>query len=158
MAVVDKDIILESELVQYVQYNIGSQAALDSLSPAQLDTIKRQVLDELIKQKVLLAKARADTLAVDTREVDKELDARIKTLVDQAGGQQRLEEYYGMPLIETQAPVPPARRRGHADRQGAAGEDAQRAGGADRGAALLGNLQGFDSAAARRRAPRAHAS
>ncbi len=100
VAIVDNDIILESELLQYVQYNIGSQAMLDSLSPAQLDTIKQQVLSELIKQKVLLAKAHADTMIVEMRDVDKELDARIKTLIDQAGGQQRLEEYYGMPLVK----------------------------------------------------------
>ncbi|HEY3295521.1 MAG TPA: peptidylprolyl isomerase [bacterium] len=100
VAVVDNDIILESELSQYVQYNIGSQAAMDAMRPAQLDSLRKMVLDELILQKVLLAKARLDTVTVDTKTVDGELDARIKSLTEQAGGQDRLEEYYGMPLAK----------------------------------------------------------
>ena len=98
VAVVDNEIILESELTQYVQFNLGSQAALDKLQPGQLDTLRRMILDQLINQKVLLAKARQDTVKIESRVVDGELDARVKTLMDQAGGQERLEEYYGMPL------------------------------------------------------------
>jgi peptidyl-prolyl cis-trans isomerase SurA len=98
VAVVDNDIVLESELSQYVQYNIGSQAALDAMRPGQLDSLRKMVLDELIMQKVLLAKAHLDTIVVDSKTVDNELDARIKNLTEQAGGQDHLEEYYGMPL------------------------------------------------------------
>jgi len=100
VAVVDNDIILESELSQYVQYNVGSQAAMDAMRPTQLDSLRQMILDQLILQKVLLAKAHMDTVTVETKAVDTELDARIKTLTDQAGGQDRLEEYYGMPLAK----------------------------------------------------------
>jgi peptidyl-prolyl cis-trans isomerase SurA len=100
VAVVDNEIILESELSQYVQYTIGSQAALDALRPAQLDSLRRGILEQLINQKVLLAKAREDTLKVEDRAIDGELDQRIKSLLEQAGGQERLEEYYGMPVAK----------------------------------------------------------
>jgi peptidyl-prolyl cis-trans isomerase SurA len=100
VAVVDNEIILESELSQYVQFNIGSQQALNAMRPGQIDTLRRLILDQLINQKVLLAKARQDTLRVEDRAVDGELDSRIKSLLDQAGGQERLEEYYGMPLTK----------------------------------------------------------
>lgn len=100
VAVVDNDIILESELSQYVQYSVGSQAGMAALRPTQLDSLRRLILDQLILQKVLLAKAHADTVTVETKVVDNELDARIKALSEQAGGQDRLEEYYGMPLAK----------------------------------------------------------
>ncbi|MBU1985194.1 peptidylprolyl isomerase [bacterium] len=98
VAVVDNEIILESELQQYIQFTAGSQAALEKMSQTQIDSLRRGVLEELIRQKVLLAKARADTMQVEARVVDAELDGRVKALIDQAGGQERLEDYYGMPL------------------------------------------------------------
>ncbi len=99
-AIVDNEIILESEVFQYLQFNVGTQEALDKLSPQQTDSLKSFILEELINQKVLLAKARADTVNVQPRDVDKELDGRMKVLTEQAGGQDRLEEYYGIPMTK----------------------------------------------------------
>jgi peptidyl-prolyl cis-trans isomerase SurA len=100
VAVVDNEIILESELLQYVQFQVGSQAALEAMTSAQIESLRTFVLDELINQKVLLAKARADTVTVEARIVDSELDSRLKALIEQAGGQDKLEQYYGMPLAK----------------------------------------------------------
>lgn len=100
VAIIDNEIILESELFQYIQFQIGSQAALERLSERQIDSLKSLVLEDLIVQKALLSKARLDTVVVEARSVDAELDARIKALIDQAGGQDRLEDYYGMPLAK----------------------------------------------------------
>jgi peptidyl-prolyl cis-trans isomerase SurA len=98
VAVVDNEIILESEVFQYLQFNVGSPDALAKLPQSQADSLKALILEDLIEQKVLLAKARLDTIQVQPRDIDRELDARMKTLIDQAGGQQRLEEYYGTPV------------------------------------------------------------
>ncbi|MBI5060432.1 peptidylprolyl isomerase [candidate division KSB1 bacterium] len=98
VAIVDDAIILDSEVFQYVQYQVGTQANLDALSEAEIATLKSQILQDLIDQKVLLAKAHADTIMVGDKEIDRELDSRVKTLIDQAGGQEKLENYYGMPL------------------------------------------------------------
>ena len=100
VAVVDNEIILESEVFQYLQFNAGSPDALSKLPPSQVDSLKALILEDLIDQKVLLAKARADTIQIQPRDVDHELDARLKQLMEQAGGQQRLEEYYGMPIAK----------------------------------------------------------
>jgi peptidyl-prolyl cis-trans isomerase SurA len=100
VAVVDNQIILESELTQYLQFNVGSQSALDAMPASRLDSLRGLILDELINQKVLLAKARTDSVTVETRAVDHELDSRMKTLIDQAGGSERLEQYYGMPMAK----------------------------------------------------------
>ncbi|MDD5088732.1 MAG: SurA N-terminal domain-containing protein, partial [bacterium] len=86
VAVVDQEIILASELEQYLQFAAGSPQALAAMSEARADSLRKAILDDLIRQKVLLAKARADTVKVEERNVDTELDARVKTLMDQAGG------------------------------------------------------------------------
>ena len=76
-AIVDNEVILDSEVFQYLQLNVGTKTNLESLPKAQVDTLKKQVLEELIKQKVLLSKARTDTVQVPARDVDKELDGKF---------------------------------------------------------------------------------
>ncbi len=100
VAVVDDEIILESEVFQYLQFNIGSQVDLESLPQSTVDSLREQILDELIDQKLLLTRARLDTIQILQRQVDQELDQRILSLADQIGGQKKLEEYYGMPLAK----------------------------------------------------------
>ncbi len=98
LAVVDEDIILESEVHQYLQFNLAQEVDLRDLNEAQLYDLKMEVLEELIRQKVLLAKARADTVTIPDRELDRELDNRLKTLEQQLGSQEKISEYYGMPI------------------------------------------------------------
>lgn len=98
VAVVDDEIILESEVLQYMQYSLGTAAKLDSLSQEQMTQLSSQVLEDLIAQKLLLTRARTDSVSVTQKEVDRELDGRVKSLMDQVGGQDKLESYYGMPL------------------------------------------------------------
>ena len=98
LAVVDEDIILESEVLQYLQFNLGREVDIEKLSEEQLNDLKMQVLEELIRQKVLLAKARADTVTVVDREVDRELDSRIASLKAQLGSEEKIAEFYGMPI------------------------------------------------------------
>jgi peptidyl-prolyl cis-trans isomerase SurA len=52
----------------------------------------------MVTNKIILAKAEQDSVVVTDDEIDRELDGRIKTLIDQVGSQQRLEETYGMTL------------------------------------------------------------
>jgi len=98
VAVVDDEIILESEVLQYLQYTLGARMSLDSLSEATMDTLSKEVLEELIAQKLLLTRARLDSVTVTQKEVDRELDNRVSNLITQVGGQEKLESYYGMPL------------------------------------------------------------
>lgn len=98
VAVVDDEIILESEVLQYMQYSMGANGTLDSLSEEQLTHLSGQVLDDLIAQKLLLTRARFDSISITQKEVDRELDSRVANLMQQVGGQEKLESYYGMPL------------------------------------------------------------
>lgn len=98
VAVVEDEIILESEVLQYMQYSMGARGSLDSLSESQMTELSGQVLEDLIAQKLLLTRARHDSIVVSQKEVDRELDNRVAALLEQVGGQEKLESYYGMPL------------------------------------------------------------
>lgn len=98
VAVVDDEIILESEVMQYLQYSLGAAGKLESLSDAQMDSLGKVVLEDLIAQKLLLTRARLDSVVITQKEIDRELDARMNNLIEQVGGQDKLEAYYGMPL------------------------------------------------------------
>jgi len=100
LAVVDEDIILESEVLQYLQFNLGADMDLAALSDEQVADLKMRILEELIRQKVLLAKARADTVTIRDRDVDRELETRIKSLETQLGSEKKITEYYGMSMTQ----------------------------------------------------------
>ena len=100
LAVVDDDIILESEVLQFAQ-SLALQNRVDPMKYIQDDKIKSQILNELIDQKVLLSRAREDTnIVVEDREVKRELDTRLEQIINQVGSPEELEKLYDMPLRE----------------------------------------------------------
>ncbi len=98
IAIVDDEIILESEVLQYVQ-DIVVRNPQQYNSEAAISELRANVLQELINQKILLAVALDDTnVVVEEREIDQVLDDRISQLVDYVGSEEELEEYYGKPI------------------------------------------------------------
>ena len=98
IAVVNDEIILESEVLQYVQ-DIVLRNRSQYTDPQQIAALRDQVLDELINQKILLAAAVADTnIIVEDRQVDQTLDERINQVQQELGGEEKLVEYYGKPI------------------------------------------------------------
>ena len=93
IAVVDKEIITESELAERVNL-IALQNKLDASKPE----LRKQVLDAMITEKLILAQAILDSVDVSDAEVTQALDQQIQNLVRQAGSEQRIEQYYGMPI------------------------------------------------------------
>jgi peptidyl-prolyl cis-trans isomerase SurA len=98
LAVVDSEIILESEVLQYVQdIVLRNQTAYQDAS--QIEALRAQILEELINQKIMLAIAVDDTnIVVEDRQVDQTLDDRISQVARELGGEERLIEYYGKPV------------------------------------------------------------
>jgi peptidyl-prolyl cis-trans isomerase SurA len=93
VAVVENDLILESELnaqVQFFAYNNH----VDVKTPGLRD----QVLQTMINEKLIVAKAIEDSVTVTDEEVQQQLDAVIQQRIAQAGSEARLEEMWGMPL------------------------------------------------------------
>ena len=100
LAIVDDDIIMESEILQYAQ-SIALQNRSDPAKYMQDPKIKSQILQELIDQKVMLTWAQEDTeIVVEDREVKRELDTRLENLVKQVGSEEELEKLYGKPMRE----------------------------------------------------------
>ncbi len=90
VAIVDKEIITESELTERLQF-VAIQNRIDSATPG----LKKQVLEAMITEKLTLAQARIDSIEVKDDEVTRTLDMQIQNLIRQLGSEQRLEQVYG---------------------------------------------------------------
>ena len=98
VAVVDDQIILQSELLQYA-YSMAVQLNIDPRrQPEKFNELRNGALESLIAQKVLLTKAKEDSVTVEPRQVDQVLDERLKGMVEQLGSEEKVEEYFGQPL------------------------------------------------------------
>ena len=95
IAIVGNEIILESDL-QYQMQMYARQNNVTTMSPV----IAQQIFQQMITDKIILAKAEQDSITVKDEEVNKELDYRIKSLIQQVGSEQRIQEVYGMPLVK----------------------------------------------------------
>ena len=93
VAVVDKDLILESDLNAQVQFYVFNNK-LDPSEPG----LREQVLQNMINEKLIVAKAIEDSITVSDDEVQQQLEAVIKQRIQQVGSEARLEELYGMPI------------------------------------------------------------
>jgi peptidyl-prolyl cis-trans isomerase SurA len=93
VAVVENDIILESELNAQVQFLVLNQR-VDPKTPG----LKDQVLQSMINEKLVVAKAIEDSVVVSDDEVQQQLETVIQQRIQQVGSESRLEELYGMPL------------------------------------------------------------
>ncbi|RPI05100.1 MAG: parvulin peptidyl-prolyl isomerase, partial [Ignavibacteriae bacterium] len=90
VAVVDKEIITESELNERVSF-LALQNKIDPNQPG----LRAQVLDGLVSEKLILAQALIDSVEVTDDEVTRALDQQIANFVRQVGSEQRVEEMYG---------------------------------------------------------------
>ncbi|OYT15120.1 MAG: peptidylprolyl isomerase [Bacteroidetes bacterium 4572_77] len=89
VAVVGKNIILKSDIeTQYLQYRM--QGFIEGSS----QTIKCDILKDLIFQKLLLNQADVDSIVVGESQVEQEMDRRFRYFVGQFGSKEKLEEYY----------------------------------------------------------------
>ncbi|MGB2866895.1 MAG: peptidylprolyl isomerase [Bacteroidota bacterium] len=93
VAVVDKEIITQSELEDRIHF-IGMQNNIDVTKPE----IRKQVLDAMITDKLILAQALIDSIEVTDDEVSRTLDQQIQNLVRQLGSEARVEQTYGKPI------------------------------------------------------------
>jgi len=93
VATVENDLILESELNAQVQF-YALNNKVDPATPG----LKAQVLQSMINEKLVIAKAIEDSVTVTDDEVQQQMDAVIQQRVQQYGSEARLEEMYGMPL------------------------------------------------------------
>lgn len=96
VAVAGNEVILQSD----VQTQLALLAQQDpSLAKSANDReIGRRILDALINEKLILAKAIEDSVTVTEEEVSERLEFQIRSLVQQLGSEKRIEEVYGMSI------------------------------------------------------------
>jgi len=93
VAVVGNEIITQSDLDYQVQLYVFQ----NRIDPAAAG-LKRQVLDALVNEKLLLAQSILDSVTVSDEEITQRLDAQIQALIQQYGSEAKVEETYGMPI------------------------------------------------------------
>ncbi|MBT7616720.1 MAG: hypothetical protein HN590_05485 [Calditrichaeota bacterium] len=96
-AIVDDEIILESEIAYGIN-TILLERNLPNPTIGQISEMRQQVLGAYITQKILLSKAIEETLFVDDRTVEKELEHKLGLLINQVGSEDKLIEYFGKPM------------------------------------------------------------
>ncbi|MFQ5675273.1 MAG: peptidylprolyl isomerase [bacterium] len=95
VAIVDDNIILKSELYQF-SYSLALQLGIDpEKEQEKFEQLLQETLNNLITQKILLVKAREDSVVVSDQQIDQALDQQINSMVRQLGSEQRVEEYFG---------------------------------------------------------------
>lgn len=93
VAKVDNYIILKSEL---------DRAYLDYLSQGELNrgNMRCQILESLIVNKMMVAKAEIDSVEVDDGQVQMQLEQRMSYIIAQVGSEEEIEKFYGKSLQE----------------------------------------------------------
>lgn len=91
IAIVGEDAILRSDIeYQYEQSQIdGANYSGD---------IKCHIFEQLLIQKLMVNQAKIDSIEVSDGEVMNQVDMQMNYYIQQVGGQEKLEEYFNMPL------------------------------------------------------------
>ncbi len=95
VAIVGNDIITESDLrAQIVLY--ARQNNLNEIN----DAVVQNVFQQLLFDKLILAKADQDSITASDDEIQKQLDYQIKSLVEKFGSEKNLEDAFGGTLAK----------------------------------------------------------
>jgi peptidyl-prolyl cis-trans isomerase SurA len=98
IAIVGNKIILYSELIQTTQ-GFAIQMGLNPKTQSdQIENLKKEVLQNLISERVLLDKAEEDTIVVEDQQVDMELENKIQEFIHQLGSKEKVEAQFGMSI------------------------------------------------------------
>jgi len=103
--VVGSGIILQSDIeLKYASYLAQGNAPNPS--------IKCQILQSLLTQKLLAQQAVIDSVEVKNDEVDNDVDRRMRGMIQRAGGQERLEQFLGRSVIQYKDEIRPDIKEG----------------------------------------------
>ncbi len=92
-AVVGSGIVLQSDVeLQYAQYLVSGQQPNPN--------IKCFILQNQLTQKLLAQQAVIDSVQVKDEEVDAEVDRRMRSFIQRAGSQDKLEGFLGRSVIQ----------------------------------------------------------
>lgn len=102
VAVVNDQVILKSEVdqrvMQYLQQQ--QQQQMFGQQPDFSEDLWYATLESLVDSHVLAEKAEIDSVIVSEEEVSRALDQQLDMMIQQAGGEQQVEQHFGMSLLE----------------------------------------------------------
>lgn len=94
-AVVGKNVILQSDIEnQYIQYRLQRGIS------GSAETIRCQILEDLLFQKLMLNQAEIDSVEVTDVQVNQEMERRLRYFINELGSQEKLEAYYNKSINE----------------------------------------------------------
>jgi peptidyl-prolyl cis-trans isomerase SurA len=94
VAVVGNEIIMQSDL----DGQLALYAQQDPSIKLDDPTIRQKVLDALINEKLVIAKALEDSLTVTEEEIEQGWNYQLANLVKRYGNEKRVEDIYGMSI------------------------------------------------------------
>jgi peptidyl-prolyl cis-trans isomerase SurA len=93
IAIVGNDVILQSDL-NFQLYNYLTQNNLTQLN----NEIIEQVFQNMLTEKLMLAKAEQDSIYISQDEINKQVEGRLKEIVAQLGSEKNVEDAYGLTI------------------------------------------------------------
>tara|TARA_R110002124_G_scaffold48026_1_gene142133 strand:- start:6176 stop:7537 length:1362 start_codon:yes stop_codon:yes gene_type:complete len=102
VALVNDQVILKSDIDQGVADYIR-QASFNQQEIPFTKELWYSFLEAEIDNKLLLEKAKIDSITVSDDQVNQRMDARVSQLIQQAGSEQALEEAFGKSIIQLKA-------------------------------------------------------
>ena len=92
-ALIGEEIVLSSDIEsQYLQYTLqANQKSLQS---------KCEIIEDILFQKLLIHKAKIDSVEVTNEEVESEINTRLNYFENQLGSIEKVEEYFGKNKME----------------------------------------------------------
>ncbi|MBN1466045.1 peptidylprolyl isomerase [candidate division KSB1 bacterium] len=98
VAVVDDEIVLESEVTQ-MAWMMAAQAGIDpARDQEKFNEFRKIAARNIVTKELLVIQADKDTINADERQVESYLDQQMQMAVQQAGGEDKLEQIFGMTL------------------------------------------------------------
>jgi peptidyl-prolyl cis-trans isomerase SurA len=93
IAIVGNDVVLQSDL-NFQLYTYMQQNNIQEIN----NDLVQQVFQNLVSEKLMLAKAEQDSIFISTDEVSKQVEGRIREMVAQFGSEKNVEEAYGLTI------------------------------------------------------------
>lgn len=94
VAVVGREIILKSDIDGQIELLAQRNPSVNRTDPA----LRRQILDLLINERLIVTKAMEDSVQVTDDEISQRMEMQLQMLVQQFGSEQRIEAVYGMSM------------------------------------------------------------
>lgn len=100
LAVIDDEVVLYSEVENQYEYYLKNGQKDDG-------TLRCMIFESLLTSKLLLSKARIDSLVVNEDQIEGELNRRIEAIIRQVGSIEEVQKIYGKSILEMKMDLRP---------------------------------------------------